>query len=45
MAHLDDMSVKVNGEMVYVRRAVDHEGDTLARCVTKKLDKPQYCVS
>ena len=27
--HLDEMYVKLNGEMVYLWRAVDHEGEIL----------------
>jgi putative transposase len=37
--HLDEMYVKVNGEMCYLRRAVDHEGEILESFVTKKRDK------
>ena len=37
--HLDEMYVKVNGEMVYLWRAVDHEGEILESYVTKKRDK------
>lgn len=37
--HLDEMYVKMNGEMVYLWRAVDHEGDVLESFVTKKRDK------
>jgi len=37
--HLDEMYVKLNGEMVYLWRAVDHEGDVLESYVTKKRDK------
>jgi len=37
--HLDGMYVKMNGEMVYLWRAVDHEGEVLESCVTKKRDK------
>ena len=33
------MYVKVNGEMVYLWRAVDHEGEILESYVTKKRDK------
>ena len=33
------MYVKVNGEMVYLWRAVDQEGDILESYVTKKRDK------
>jgi putative transposase len=37
--HLDEMDVKLNGEMVYLWRAVDHEGEILESYVTKKRDK------
>lgn len=37
--HLDEMYVKLNGEMVYLLRAVDHEGEVLESYVTKKRDK------
>ena len=37
--HLDEMYVKLNGEMVYQWRAVDHEGEILESFVTKKRDK------
>ena len=37
--HLDEMYVKVNGEMVYLWRAVDHEGEVLESFVTRKRDK------
>ncbi|MBV7267536.1 IS6 family transposase [Erythrobacter ani] len=37
--HLDEMFVKINGEMHYLGRAVDHEGQVLEGYVTKKLDK------
>jgi len=37
--HLDGMYVKMNGDMVYLWRAVDHEGEVLESCVTKKRDK------
>ena len=30
------MYVKLNGEMVYLRRAVDHEGEFLESYITKK---------
>jgi putative transposase len=38
--HLDEMYVKINGEMHYLWRAVDHEGEVLESYVTKKRDKP-----
>jgi putative transposase len=34
------MYVKLNGEMVYLWRAVDHEGEVLESYVTKTRDKP-----
>lgn len=37
--HLDEMYVKINGEMHYLWRAVDHEGEILESYVTKKRDK------
>lgn len=37
--HLDEMYVKLNGEVVYLWRAVDHEGEILESYVTKKRDK------
>ena len=37
--HLDEMYVKVNGEMVYLWRAVDQEGEILESYVTKTRDK------
>ena len=37
--HLDEMYVKVNGEMCYLWRAVDHEGEILESFVTRKRDK------
>ncbi len=37
--HLDEMYVKLNGEMVYLWRAVDHEGETLESYITKTRDK------
>ncbi|WP_428027999.1 IS6 family transposase [Altererythrobacter sp.] len=37
--HLDEMYVKLNGEMVYLWRAVDHEGEVLESYVTEKRDK------
>ena len=32
--HLDKMRVKLNGEIVYVWRAVDHEGEILERVLS-----------
>lgn len=37
--HLDEMYVKLNGEMVYLWRAVDHEGEVLESYITKTRDK------
>ena len=37
--HLDEVYVKINGEMFYLWRAVDHEGEVLESFVTKKRDK------
>ena len=37
--HLDEMYVKVNGEMRYLWRAVDHEGEVIESFVTKERDK------
>jgi putative transposase len=37
--HLDEMYVMVNGEMRYLWRAVDHEGEILESYVTKTRDK------
>lgn len=37
--HLDEMYVKINGEMVYLWRAVDQEGEILESYVTKTQDK------
>jgi putative transposase len=37
--HLDEMYVKLNGEMVYLWWAVDHEGEILESYVTKTRDK------
>lgn len=37
--HLDEMYVKLNGEMVYLWRAVDQEGDILESYVIRKRDK------
>jgi putative transposase len=36
--HLDEMYVKLNGEMVYLWRAVDQEGEVLESFVTKTRD-------
>ena len=37
--HLDEMFVKINGEMHYLWRAVDHEGEVLESFVTKTRDR------
>ena len=37
--HLDEVYVKINGEMRYLWRAVDHEGEVLESFVTKKRDR------
>jgi DDE domain len=37
--HLDEVYVKINGEMRYLWRAVDHEGEVLESLVTKERDK------
>jgi putative transposase len=37
--HLDEMYVKLVGEMVYLWRAVDHEGEILESYITKTRDK------
>jgi putative transposase len=37
--HLDEVYVKINGEMRYLWRAVDHEGEVLESFVTKQRDK------
>ena len=37
--HLDEMYVKLNGEMVYLWRAVDQEGEILESFVTRKRDE------
>ncbi|MCK9542716.1 MAG: IS6 family transposase [Novosphingobium sp.] len=37
--NLDEMYVKINGEMMYLWRAVDHEGEVLESYVTKSRDK------
>ena len=37
--HRDEMYVRVNGEMVYLWRAVDHEGEVLESYVTRTRDK------
>jgi len=37
--HLDEVFVKINGEMHYLWRAVDHEGEILETYVTKRRDR------
>ncbi|WP_299310438.1 DDE-type integrase/transposase/recombinase, partial [uncultured Croceicoccus sp.] len=37
--HLDEMYVRINGEMMYLWRAIDHEGEVLESYVTKARDK------
>jgi hypothetical protein len=37
--HLDEMYVKLGGEMIYLWRAVDHEREILESFVTKKRDQ------
>ena len=37
--HLDEMYVRLNGETVYLWRAVDHEGAVLESYVTRTRDK------
>ena len=37
--HLDKMCVKINGEIHYLWRAVDHEGEVLEAVVTKRRDR------
>jgi putative transposase len=37
--HLDEIYVKINGEMHYLWRAVDHEGEVLESFVTKTRDR------
>jgi putative transposase len=37
--HLDEMYVKLNGEKIYLWRAVDHEGEVLESYVTRSRDK------
>jgi putative transposase len=36
---LDEVFVKINGEMHYLWRAVDHEGEVLKSYVTKRRDR------
>jgi putative transposase len=37
--HLDEVYVRIDGEMRYLWRAVDHEGEVLESFVTKERDK------
>ncbi|WP_412546779.1 IS6 family transposase [Maricaulis sp. MIT060901] len=37
--HLDEVFVKINGELHYLLRAVDHEGEVLEAYVTKRRDR------
>ncbi len=37
--HLDEVFVRINGEIYYLWRAVDHEGEVLEAYVTKKRDR------
>ncbi|MDB5724194.1 MAG: transposase [Novosphingobium sp.] len=37
--HLDEMYVNLNGEMIYLWRAVDQEGEILESYITKTRDK------
>ena len=37
--HVDEMFVKINGEIRYLWRAVDHEGEVLEAIVTKRRDR------
>ena len=37
--HLDEVYVRINGEMSYLWRAVDHEGEVLESLITKERDK------
>jgi putative transposase len=37
--HLDEVFVRINGELHYLWRAVDHEGEVLESFVTKKRDR------
>ena len=37
--HLDEVFVWINGEIYYLWRTVDHEGEVLEAFVTKKRDR------
>jgi putative transposase len=39
--HLDEVYVKINGEMHYLWRAVDHEGEVLESFASKTRDKAE----
>ena len=43
--HLDEMYVKLNGEMVYLWRAVDHEGEILACSPSAPMAQVRGCDS
>ena len=38
-SHLDEVFVKINGELHYLWRAVDHEGDGLEAYVTRRRER------
>jgi putative transposase len=42
--HLDEVFVKINGELHYLCRAVDHEGEELEVFVTKRRNRAQWVV-
>ena len=37
--HLDEVFVRIKGETHYLWRAVDHEGEVLEACVSKRRDR------
>jgi len=37
--HLDEVFVRINGEIYYLWRAVDHEGEVLEALVTKRRNR------
>lgn len=37
--HLDEVFIRINGELHYLWRAVDHEGEVLEAYVTKRHDR------
>jgi transposase-like protein len=43
--HLDEMYVKLNDEMAYLWRAVDHEGEVLESYVTENATNLRLCAS